>query len=119
MRVWADGPDRLCAPRRRHPGSACRDCQRLIPPAQTHPARPHHIVLSAKRLTIQDVASQAGVSRHTVWRWRRRFAEEGVEGLLRNKTRPPGTSPHSTRTVAQVLALTCSEPPLEVTNWTG
>jgi len=49
---------------------------------------------------VQDVARQAGVSRPAVWRWQQRFAEEGVEGLLRDKTRLPGTPPHSTQTVA-------------------
>ena len=84
-----------------------------------HILRARIVLLSGKRLTVQEVARQAGVSRPAVWRWQQRFAEEGVEGLLRDKTRPPGTPPHSTRTVAEVLALTCSEPPDEVTHWTG
>lgn len=84
-----------------------------------HILRARIVLLSFERLSVQDVARQAGVSRPAVWRWQQRFAEEGVEGLLRDKTRPPGTSPHSTRTVAKVLALTCSEPPDEVTHWTG
>src|ERR1019366_8524352 len=53
------------------------------------------------------------------WRWQVRYAEQGVEGLLRDKTRPPGKTPLSTAKVAEVLALTCSEPPGEVTHWTG
>jgi transposase/transcriptional regulator with XRE-family HTH domain len=84
-----------------------------------HILRARIVLLSGKRLTVQEVARQAGVSRPAVWRWQQRYAEEGVEGLLRDKTRPPGTPPHSTRTVAEVLALTCSEPPDEVTHWTG
>ena len=84
-----------------------------------HILRARIVLLSGKRLTVQEVARQAGVSRPAIWRWQQRFAEEGVEGLLRDKTRPPGTPPHSTRTVAEVLALTCSEPPDEVTHWTG
>jgi transposase len=54
-----------------------------------------------------------------VWRWQRRYAEEGVDGLLRDKTRPPGTAPVPMAVVARVLALTCAEPPGEVTHWTG
>ncbi|GJD46271.1 IS630 family transposase ISAzba6 [Methylobacterium cerastii] len=84
-----------------------------------HILRARIVLLSSERLSVQDVARQAGVSRPAVWRWQQRFAEEDVEGLLRDKTRPPGTPPHSTRTVAKVLALTCSEPPDEVTHWTG
>lgn len=77
------------------------------------------ILLSAERLSVLEAAHQAGVSRPAVWRWQQRFAEEGVDGLLHDKTRPPGKPPHSTSTVGEVLALTCSEPPDEVTHWTG
>ena len=84
-----------------------------------HIQRARIVLLSAERLSVQDVARRAGVGRPAVWRWQRRFGEEGVEGLLRDKTRPPGTPPHPTETVAEVLALTCSEPPDAVTHWTG
>ena len=56
-----------------------------------HILRARIVLLSFERLSVQDVARQAGVSRPAVWRWQQRFAEEGVEGLLRDKTRPPGT----------------------------
>lgn len=84
-----------------------------------HILRARIVPLSAERLPVVEVALQAGISRPAVWRWEQRFAEEGVEGLLSDKTRPPGTPPHSMWTVAKVLALTCSEPPDEVTHWTG
>jgi hypothetical protein len=42
-----------------------------------------------------------------------------VDGLLHDKTRPPGTAPVPMTTVAKVLALTCAEPPGEMTHWTG
>lgn len=66
-----------------------------------------------------EVARRTGISRPAVRRWQQRFAEEGVEGLLRDKTRKPGKVPLPPETVAQVLALPCSEPPGEVTHWTG
>jgi transposase len=84
-----------------------------------HILRAHIVVLSAARLSVQDVARQAGVSRPALRRWQQRYGEEGVDGLLHDKTRPPGTPSHPTRIVAEVLALTCSEPPSEVTHWTG
>jgi transposase len=86
---------------------------------QKHVQRAHIILHSDERLPVQEVARRAGVSRPAVWRWQQRYAEEGVEGLLRDKTRPPGKAPLPPETVAQVLALTCSEPPGEVTHWTG
>ncbi len=77
------------------------------------------VLLSAERLPVLAVACRAAVSRPAVWRWQRRYAEEGVEGLLRDKTRPPGKKPLPVATVARVLALTCTEPPGETTHWTG
>ncbi|MBY0298105.1 MAG: IS630 family transposase [Methylobacterium sp.] len=84
-----------------------------------HIQRARIVLLSAERLPVLEVAQQAGVSRTAVWRWQQRYAEEGIDGLLRDKTRPAGKPPHSTSIVAEVLALTCSEPPGEVTHWTG
>ena len=77
------------------------------------------VLFSAERLSVLEVARRAGLSRPAVWRWQRRFAEEGVDGLLRDKTRPPGKPPLPAAIVARVLALTCAEPPGEVTHWTG
>ena len=54
-----------------------------------------------------------------MWRWQRRYAEAGVDGLLRDKTRPPGKKPVPIETVNKVLALTCGEPPGEMTHWTA
>jgi hypothetical protein len=48
-----------------------------------------------------------------------RFAEEGVDGLLRDKTRKPGKPPIPAEMVERVVALTCGEPPAESTHWTG
>jgi len=84
-----------------------------------HIQRAQIILFSADRLPVLQVAHRAGVSRPAVWRWQKRYAEAGVEGLLRDKTRPPGRKPVPTATVAQVLALTQGEPSGEATHWTG
>jgi transposase len=84
-----------------------------------HVERARIVLYSADRLTAAEVARRAGVSRPAVWRWQRRFAEAGVEGLLRDKTRRPGTAPLPQATVARVLAATCAEPPGAATHWTG
>ena len=84
-----------------------------------HVQRARIVFLSAERLPVLEVARRAGVSRPAVWRWQQRYGEEGVDGLLRDKTRPPGKSPLPPATIAKVLALTCSEPPGEATHWTG
>ena len=84
-----------------------------------HIQRAKIVLFSADRLPVLQVARRVGTSRPAVWRWQKRYAEAGVEGLLRDKTRPPGRKPVPTATVARVLALTQSEPSGEATHWTG
>src|SRR5215469_13264112 len=55
-----------------------------------HMERARIVLASAEREPAQRVAARVGVSRPTVWRWQQRYAEVGVEGLLRDKTRKPG-----------------------------
>ena len=43
----------------------------------------------------------------------------GGHGLLRDASRKPGKAPLGDQTVRRVVALTCAEPPGEVTHWTG
>jgi transposase len=84
-----------------------------------HVERVRIVLASADRHSPQRVAHSISVSRPTVWRWQQRFAEGGVEGLLRDKTRKPGKPPIAAEITARVVALTCSEPPHQATHWTG
>ncbi len=86
---------------------------------QKHVARVRIILASAERLDVAEVARRAGISRPAVWRWQQRFAEEGLNALLRDKTRKPGKPRTPDAVVRRVVALTCSEPPGEATHWTG
>jgi hypothetical protein len=74
-------------------------------------ARARIILASAERLDMAEVARRAGLSRPAVWRWQLRYAEAGVDGLLRDKIRKPGKPPTPEATVRRVVALTCAEPP--------
>jgi transposase len=73
-----------------------------------HVERARIVLASANRHSAQQVAQSIGVSRPMVWRWQQRFAESGVEGLLRDKTRKPGKAPIAADITAQVVALTCT-----------
>jgi transposase len=84
-----------------------------------HVERAQVVLASADCRPVQQVATEVDVSRPMVWRWQQRFAEEGPEGLLRDKTRKPGKPPIPAGEVARVVALTCGEPPPGVTHWTG
>ena len=78
------------------------------------------VLLSDERLPVVEIARQAGVGRPTVWRWQQRFAEEGLDGLLRDKTRLPGKPATAQAEVQAVLERTLSgEPPGAATHWTG
>jgi transposase len=87
--------------------------------AHKHVLRAQIILLSAEHLPVLEIANRVGVSRPMVWRWQQRFAEEGVEGLLRDKTRPPGTPPVPQAKVHDVVERTLKKPPGALTHWTG
>ena len=57
-------------------------------------------------------------SKTCVWRWQERFMAAGAGGLLREKTRPPGTPKTSDGEVGEVIRLTLDPPPHEATHWT-
>ena len=84
-----------------------------------HVERAQVVLAAAERGPVQQVATRLGVSRPMVWRWQQRFAEQGLDGLLRDKTRKPGKPPILAETVARVVALTCAAPPHQATHWTG
>jgi transposase len=85
-----------------------------------HIERARVILASAEReCPVQQVAAEVGVSRPMVWRWQQRFAEDGPDGLLRDKTRKPGKAPIPAETVERVVAMTCAALPGEATHWTG
>jgi len=60
----------------------------------------------------------SGKSKTCVSRWQARFMEEGFEGLLRDKTRPPRMAPVEAERVAEIVRLTQTPPPHEATHWT-
>ncbi len=86
---------------------------------QKHAERARVVLALAQGQPVQRVAALLGVSRSMVWRWQQRFAEAGIKGLLRDKTRKPGKPPIAADTVARVVAMTCATPPHEATHWTS
>ena len=84
-----------------------------------HGARAEVILATADGCGTMEVMRRSGLSKPAVWRWQERFMHEGVNGLLRDKTRPPGKPRLPDETVRRVLDLTLSEPPGEATHWTG
>ncbi|WP_158802520.1 helix-turn-helix domain-containing protein [Acidisoma sp. L85] len=81
---------------------------------QKHAERASVILGSMAHGPVQRVAAELGVSRPMIWRWQQRFAEAGVDGLLRDKTRKRGKLPIAAETMARVVALTCAERAVEI-----
>jgi transposase len=75
------------------------------------------ILATARGLGTMAICKESGKTKKTVWRWQERYAEEGIEGLKRDKTRPPGTPPLSDEIKAKVLAKTVTETPPGATHW--
>ena len=86
---------------------------------QKHVWRARIILGTADGLGTAAIMRAAAVSKTAVWRWQERFMEQGVDGLLRDKTRPARVPKLADDIVERVVSLTLSEPPGETTHWTG
>jgi transposase len=86
---------------------------------QKHVERARIVLLSANGVGTLSIMRQVGCAKATVWRWQARFMAAGVDGLLRDKSRPPGKAPLAKAVVERVVELTLGEPPGEATHWTG
>jgi transposase len=86
---------------------------------QKHVWRARIVLMSAEGVGTHAIMAATGTSKTTVWRWQERFAEAGVDGLLRDRTRPPGRAPVPGDRAAQVVRMTLEPPPHEATHWTA
>ena len=87
---------------------------------QKHVWRAEIVLLSADGVGTVEIMRQTGKSKTCVWRWQERFAAAGVEGLLRDKTRPSRIPPLGPEVVERVVALTLQ--PIRrarATHWTA
>ena len=86
---------------------------------QKHVWRAQIVLLSARGAGTNAIMCETGKSKTCVWRWQERFAAEGVDGLLRDKTRPSRIPKLDPSVAERVVALTMEAPPHEATRWTG
>jgi len=102
-----------------------RDRQRLAAivadrnSSQKHVWRAQIILATADGSGTSEIMRRTGRSKSVVWRWQERFMQEGVDGLLRDKTRPSRIPPLSQAIIARVIERTAEAPPGEVTHWTA
>ena len=77
------------------------------------------VLLTAEGRGTAEIIREAGVAKTAVWRWQERFMQEGVDGLLRDKTRPSRIARLAPEIAERVAALTLGPPPGETTHWTA
>jgi transposase len=86
---------------------------------QKHVWRSQIVLLTADGCGTSEIMRRTGKAKRAVWRWQERFMQAGVDGLLRDKTRPSRVPPLAPDVAERVVALTLTKPPGEVTHWTG
>lgn len=87
--------------------------------SQKHVWRAEIVLLTAVGLGTAEIMRRTGKAKTAVWRWQERFMRAGVDGLLRDKTRPSRIPPLPVGTAERVVALTLADPPGETTHWTA
>jgi transposase len=75
------------------------------------------VLLAGDGLRAEGIAVAVGKSLPTVRRWRRRYMAKGVDGLLKDATRPSRVKPLTPEKVKQVVHLTLHEKPPNATHW--
>ena len=76
------------------------------------------IVLSAAEgQENKDIASRLGISRETVGRWRRRYAESGMAGIEKDAPRPGRTPSISAAKAREIVRKTTRSKPKAGTHW--
>ena len=86
---------------------------------QKHVWRAHIVLLTADGCGTAEIMRCTGTSKTAVWRWQERFMTDGIEGLLRDKTRPSRIPPLTAAVEQCVVARTLADPPGETTHWTA
>src|SRR5271167_3298479 len=75
------------------------------------------VLLAGDGMGAVEVAHEVGVSVLTVRRWRRRYRDSGVEGLLKDASRPPRRKPLSAAAINKVVDMTLHAKPPAATHW--
>jgi transposase len=84
--------------------------------AQALAMRSRVVLRAGEGLSNTAIAQQLGLSLQTVGKWRQRYLDQGVDGLL-DEPRPGTSRKLSDTDVERVLALTLESTPADATHW--
>ena len=79
--------------------------------------RAEMVLATAEGCGTNEIMRRAETSKPTVWRWQKRYLDEGVAGLRRDKTRPSRVPPLPREMRLKVIAKTVQETPPNATHW--
>src|SRR6201993_1523740 len=94
--------------------------QRLIADGNTPQKivkRARIVLMTAEGHGTVAVMRTVGVAKTTVWRWQDYFAEAGVAGLIKGRSKPPGKKPLAEAIKLRVVEKTMKERPANATHW--
>src|SRR5450631_3559318 len=85
--------------------------------AQKIAKRARIVLMTADGHGVVAIMREVRVSKTTVWRWQDYFAEAGVDGLIKGRSKPPGRKPLSAAMKLKVVEKTVKERPANATHW--
>lgn len=85
--------------------------------AQKIAKRARIVLMTADGHGVVAIMRKVGVSKTTVWRWPDYFAEAGIDGLVKGRSKPPGRKPLSAAMKLKVVEKTVKEHPANATHW--
>ena len=75
------------------------------------------VLLAEKGFENQEIARRLGIDPFKVARWRQRYANQRLAGIVKDKTRPGGLPAVPAKIKARVIELTLQSKPLGATHW--
>src|SRR6201987_1142869 len=75
------------------------------------------VLLASEGLPAEGIAAAVEKSLLTVRRWRRRYVAKGMDGLLKDATRPSRVKPLAPEKIKQVVDMTLHARPPNATHW--
>src|SRR5215467_10250717 len=88
---------------------------RSLPARQVERARV--VLLAAEGKQDLEIAAEIGISNQKAARWRKRFLEFGLAGLVKDAPRPGRTATITPAKVQDVIRKTTQEKPVNATHW--
>jgi len=75
------------------------------------------VLLASEGLPNKEIASQLSIDAPQVGRWRKRFAERGLPGIAKDKTRPGRIKSVGRAKESEIIRMTLHDKPAGATHW--